>query len=152
MQANKNRLLLGSTVIIALYAILQVTIAYVFAQVGTASSPITVTLEMQNIIAGAASGAFYGTLGYYKDSLTVIDPKTNLPEKFNPRQWGITVAVGIIVGLFIPITAPTDLQGFALTIGTAYTQFGSIWFIQSGVTIIHAFTGKTIVVQKPTTP
>ena len=151
MQANKNRLLLGSTLLMLAYLTIRIIIGFVFAATGTVTQPIVVSLEVQNLIAGAASGAFYGTMGYYKDSLTVIDPKTGKPESFNPRQWAITVAVGTVVGLFVPITAPTDLQGFALAIGTAYTQFGGIWFLQNGATIIHAFTGKTIVVQ-PKTP
>jgi len=106
----------------------------------TGTEGFTVSLELNGLIAGALSGAFYGGIGYYADT------KTNTTEKFNAKQFGITVALGTIIGLFIPITTPTDTTGLLLGLATAFSNFGAIYFIQKGVTIFHAFTGKKVTV------
>src|SRR5438093_9603980 len=105
----------------------------------TSTAGFTVSLELNGLIAGALSGAFYGALGYYADT------KTNVNEKFNSKQFAITIALGTIIGLFIPITTPTDTTGLLLGLATAFSNFGAIYFIQKGITIFHAFTGKKVV-------
>ncbi|HZF20863.1 MAG TPA: hypothetical protein VEZ43_00165 [Dongiaceae bacterium] len=97
-------------------------------------TPTTTTslpaLSVLDIVVGAASGAFYGLLGYYTD-------RSKTGEKLDSKQLGLTVGIGALLGLFIPITAPTDLPGLIGTATTAFGSFGAIYFIQKLLLIAH---------------
>jgi len=103
--------------------------------IGTNSTATTATtglpvLSVLDIVVGAASGAFYGLLGYYTD-------RNKTGEKLDSKQLGLTVGIGALLGLFIPITAPTDLPGLIGTATTAFGSFGAIYFIQKLLLIAH---------------
>lgn len=106
----------------------------------TSTGPlVTSTLSLTDIVVGAFSAAVYAGLGYYTDL------SKNPGESFNPKQFMVTVAIGGALGLFVPITQPTDLSGLASAGLTAFTSFGAIYFIQKLLSILNAFhvLGKT---------
>lgn len=94
-------------------------------------SPTIGTLTVTDIAVGMLSAAIYGALGYYTDL------QKNPAEKFNSRQFALTVGIGAILGLFIPIAQPTDLTGLVGTGLVAFTNFGAIFFIQKLITVAH---------------
>ena len=134
------RILLLMTLIFAL-AIIGIGLVYgaTNSTSTTGTSPTIGTLTVTDIAVGMLSAAIYGALGYYTDL------QKNPTEKFNSRQFALTVGIGAILGLFIPIAQPTDLSGLAATGLVAFTNFGAIFFIQKLVTVAH-------VLYHPTTP
>src|SRR5437879_836599 len=134
------RILLLMTLIFAL-AIIGIGLVYGATNYTstTGTSPTIGTLTVTDIAVGMLSAAIYGALGYYTDL------QKNPTEKFNSRQFALTVGIGAILGLFIPIAQPTDLSGLAATGLVAFTNSGAIFFIQKLVTVAH-------VLYHPTTP
>lgn len=99
----------------------------------TSTAPVIPMLSLTDIVVGAFTGAVYGGLGYYNDI------QKNTSEKFNSRQYALTIIVGGILGIFVPIAQPTDLSGLASAGFTAFTSFGAIYFIQKLIGIANAF-------------
>jgi membrane associated rhomboid family serine protease len=140
MKIEQVRLLLVTTAIF-LASTFAVSLAY-GATNSTSTTPVTgASLSVLDIVVGIASGGFYGLLGYYTDL------EKNPLEKFNQKQFLLTVGIGAIVGLFIPITAPADLPTLIGTATTAFGSFGAIYFIQKLVLIAH-----TLSPPKPASP
>src|SRR2546426_838468 len=107
MKIGKPRILLFATLAFAL-AITGVGIVYAATNsTSTTISPAIGTLTVTDIAVGMLSAAIYGALGYYTDL------EKNPAEKFNSKQFALTVGIGAILGLFIPIAQPTDLSGLA---------------------------------------
>ena len=141
MKIGKPRILLFATLAFAL-AITGVGLVYgATNSTVTTTGPAIGTLTVTDIAVGMLSAAIYGALGYYTDL------EKNPAEKFNSRQFALTVGIGAILGLFIPIAQPTDLSGLAATGLVAFTNFGAIFFIQKLLTIAH-----TLYPPKPAAP
>ena len=131
MKTMKTRLLLF-TPLVALVMALTASIVYAATNsTSTTISPAIGTLTVTDIAVGMLSAAIYGALGYYTDL------EKNPAEKFNSKQFALTVGIGAILGLFIPIAQPTDLSGLAAAGLVAFTNFGAIYFIQKLLTIAH---------------
>src|SRR2546426_7965326 len=102
MKIGKPRLVLLTALAFAL-TIAGIGLAYGATNSTATTSPTIGTLTVTDIAVGMLSAAIYGALGYYTDL------EKNPAEKFNSRQFALTVGIGAILGLFIPIAQPTEI-------------------------------------------
>ncbi len=114
-------------VLTAITAFAGIGVAYGQTTEPTSIPAISLTL----VTVGAFSGAVYGGLGYIND-------RSKSGEAFNGKQFGLTVGIGAVVGIFVPIAQPTDLNGLVAAGLTAFTSFGAIYFVQKLIGIANA--------------
>ncbi len=101
-------------VLTAITAFAGIGVAYGQTTEPTSIPAISLTL----VTVGAFSGAVYGGLGYIND-------RSKSGEAFNGKQFGLTVGIGAVVGIFVPIAQP-------------FTSFGAIYFVQKLIGIANA--------------
>lgn len=101
------------------------------ATTGTLTPAITSQEFLVSVAVSAVAGIGYAAMGYYQGHL-------QKGEKFDPRAFAVTVLLGGFLGIFVSISAPTDLTGLIGVGFTSFTTFGAIYFVQKAIGIYTA--------------